>query len=186
MMTDLGMALPILPLGDPRLRLTAHPVEDPQGPNQRAEAAALKATLGAFRTLHGFGRGIAAPQVGIPKRFIALDLGEGPWCLLNPRITWRSPQTFTLWDDCMCFPHLLVRVRRHLALTLAYQDEDGVDKVWECTDPSLAELLQHELDHLDGVLAVDRAEGIGAIVSREAFQRDPEAYRAQVDGPPTP
>jgi peptide deformylase len=98
------MSSAILPLGDPRLRLKATPVADPLDPVFRAENAALHAVLEAFRKEHGFGRGVAAPQIGIAKRFIALNLGQGPHSLINPEITWSSPETFTLWDDCMCCP----------------------------------------------------------------------------------
>ncbi|MDI6773709.1 MAG: peptide deformylase, partial [bacterium] len=106
--------LEVLPLGDPRLRLFAARVGDPTAPSFAEDARRLVETLEAFRARHGFGRGIAAPQIGVARRFIALNLGQGPFIIVNPEITWRSDETFTMWDDCMCFPHLLVRVRRHL------------------------------------------------------------------------
>jgi peptide deformylase len=171
----------VLPLGDPRLRLTAAPVADPANPATRTAGLRLMAALESFRRTHGFGRGIAAPQIGIPFRFIALNLGEGPFILLNPEIAWRSAETYTLWDDCMCFPDLLVRVRRHRAVTVRWTDAAGQPQVWERLEPALSELLQHEIDHLDGILAVDRAEGTNAIVRRAAFDADPDYFRRQVD-----
>jgi peptide deformylase len=171
----------ILPLGDPRLRQAAQPVTDIGAPGLGAELARLKAELDDFRTVHGFGRGVAAPQIGIGKRFIAINLGQGTRCLLNPRITWRSPETFTLWDDCMCFPTLLVKVRRHRSISLTFLDERGQEQSWERLGQAESELLQHECDHLDGVLAIDLAEGRDGIISRDAFAADPELFASQVD-----
>jgi peptide deformylase len=173
----------VLPLGDPRLRDIAAPV-DLRDPALGDERRRLHAALAAFRAAHGFGRAIAAPQLGIGKRFIAVDLGAGAFTLHNPTIVWRSADTFTLWDDCMCFPDLLVRVRRTASISVSYLDDHGDPHTLEELDRRTAELLQHEIDHLDGVLALDRAEGRDAIVSRTAFAMHAELLRAQVDLPP--
>ncbi len=172
----------VLPLGDPRLRQVSAPVAEPGDPAIRAAAARLTEVLEAFRARHGFGRGIAAPQIGVPLRMIGLHMPGMPPVALNPEITWRSPETFTLWDDCMCFPDLLVRVRRHRSISLRWLGPDGLTQSRERLSPAESELLQHEIDHLDGVLAVDRAEGPNAIVRRAAFSADPERFRSQVDG----
>jgi len=168
----------------------------PAGPLDAAlaeDGARLQATLAAFRAAHGFGRAIAAPQIGVPRRMVAMDLGvqpypdggRGPLLLLDPELTWTSDETFTLWDDCMSFPWLLVRVRRHASVSLRFRDGEGRERRWENLPRALSELLQHELDHLDGVLALDRAEpaapGADAIIGRGAFGADPARYRAQVD-----
>ena len=179
-------AAPVLRLGDSRLRLKSRPVGDVDDPALRDQRARLHATLAAFRAEHGFGRAIAAPQIGVPRRFVALDLGQDPFTVIDPVITWRSAQTLTLWDDCMSFPDLLVRVRRHAAIELDHTDDEGARTTWRLEDPRLAELLQHELDHLDGVLAVDRALDADSLVTREAFEAEPERYAAQVDLKPRP
>ncbi len=171
----------VLTLGDPRLGVTCAPVEDVREPAFRHEAERLVAALEAFRAAHGFGRGIAAPQIGISKRFIAVRMDGRTDVLVNPEITAARAESFTLWDDCMCFPDLLVRVRRHLGLTLRWTDLEGLERVREIHDPAFAELLQHELDHLDGVLALDRAEGPNPVIDRAAFLADPASFRAQVD-----
>jgi peptide deformylase len=171
----------VLPLGDPRLRLVCREVEDLREPRFLAENARLKAALEAFRAEFGFGRGIAAPQLGIPKRFIALNLGQGTHALINPAITWRSEETFTLWDDCMCFPDLLVRVRRHASITLTFLDEQGAFQEWAQVGRAESELLQHELDHLDGVLATDLALDARSTIYRTAFDADPAFFQKQVD-----
>lgn len=171
----------VLPLGDPRLRRLSLPVGDPQDPQFQAENRRLKNALEAFRAARGFGRGIAAPQIGIPRRFIAINLGSGTRTLINPVITWASPETFTLWDDCMCFPDLLVKVRRQASISVAYLDECGIAQAWDHLGRAEAELLQHEIDHLDGILAVDRALDPASIITRAAYDADPEPFRCQVD-----
>lgn len=84
----------------------------------------------------------------------------------------------------MCFPDLLVRVRRHLSVSVDYLDEEGRPRSRERVPPAESELLQHEIDHLDGILAIDRALDSRGIVSRFAFDADPEYFRDQVDDPP--
>jgi peptide deformylase len=171
----------ILSLGDPRLRLVCKAVEDPADPEFLQENDRLKAALDAFRAERGFGRGIAAPQIGIPKRFVSINLGKGTHSLLNPVITWRSAETFTLWDDCMCFPDLLVKVRRNASISITYLDEAGESRTWEHLGQAEAELLQHELDHLEGILAIDLALDTASIVYRTAFDADPAYFQKQVD-----
>ena len=172
----------VLLVGDPRLRETAAPVSQ-AAPDLREDTARLHATLDAFRTEHGFGRAISATQIGIARRFIALNLGDGPFTMYNPEIVWRSGRTFTLWDDCMSFPFLLVRVARDASITVEFDDETGRRRRWERLDRATSELLQHEIDHLDGVLALDRAVDRDAIVSREVFQSMPEHFARLVDFP---
>jgi peptide deformylase len=173
-------------LGDPRLRTVSEPVEDTREPGFLADRSRLQATLEAFRARHGFGRAIAAPQIGVAQRFIASHLAGGPLLLVNPEIVWRSDETFTLWDDCMCFPQLLVRVRRHCSISVAYVGEDGSRTVLEQLDRTTSELLQHEIDHLDGVLAVDRALDERSLVMRSVYESMPEHFAAMVDGAPAP
>ena len=153
----------ILLLGDPRLRERSREVEDfdPHAFRELADA------LGAFRKQHGFGRAISAPQIGIPQRFIAVNLGRGTFFVVNPIVTWRSDDTFTMWDDCMSFPDLLVRVSRFRSMTLRYVDEHGEAKEWPELDAAASELLQHEIDHLEeeGAKLVRKADGTAVEVS---------------------
>lgn len=172
----------VLLLGDPRLRVRSTEVEafDPSAFGE------LAATLEEFRRRHGFGRAISAPQIGIARRFIAVNLGRGTFFVVNPVVTWRSEETFTMWDDCMSFPDLLVRVRRACSLSLDSVDEHGKRNEWRELDPAAAELLQHEIDHLDGVLAVDRALDRESLVMRREYERDRESFDARVDYTITP
>ena len=171
------LPMPVLLLGDPRLRLRSTEVER----FNEAPFADLAATLDAFRKQHGFGRAISAPQIGVAQRFIAMNLGRGTFFLVNPVVTWRSEETFTMWDDCMSFPDLLVRVSRNASLSLDYVDEQGRTKQWNELGRAEAELLQHELDHLDGILAVDRALDRDALVLRAAYEADRERFDSLVD-----
>lgn len=171
------MSEQVLLLGDPRLRRRSVEVDACDA----REFDALAATLDAFRKAHGFGRAISAPQIGIAKRFIAVNLGRGTFFVVNPVITWRSGETFTMWDDCMSFPDLLVRLERAQSLSLEYVDEHGRAREWRELDRAAAELLQHEIDHLDGILAVDRAMDRESLVMRAEYERNRESFDAQVD-----
>ena len=167
----------VLLLGDPRLRVRSSEVTR----HDAAAFGALAATLDAFRREHGFGRAISAPQIGIAQRFIAVNLVSGTFFVVNPVITSRSEETFTMWDDCMSFPDLLVRVKRAESMTLQYVDEEGKGKVWRNLSRAEAELLQHEIDHLDGVLAVDRAIDRESLVLRPVYEANRGYYDSLVD-----
>ncbi|HTX17878.1 MAG TPA: peptide deformylase [Bacteroidota bacterium] len=151
-------------LGDPILRTKCRPVKDVKSSSSRALARDLRDTLNDFRKRRRFGRGIAAPQIGKPVRMIYIK-PKGLGALLNPTITKRSKGTFELWDDCFSFPELLVRVRRYRSIRVTYVDEEGTPRSISATG-KLSELLQHEIDHLDGILALDRAISTRSIVLR--------------------
>ena len=168
-------------IGDPVLRERAEPVGALDDPAFRRESRLLVEALEDFRARHGFGRAVAAPQIGVSRRFIAVNLGDGPFLVVNPEVTARSEDTFTLWDDCMSFPWLMVRLRRHRSISLSYLDAEGGAHRWEELDVAASELMQHELDHLDGTLAVDRAEDPADLLARELFEREREGFAARVD-----
>ncbi|MGK2858398.1 MAG: peptide deformylase [Thermoanaerobaculia bacterium] len=171
----------ILLLGDPGLRVRSAEVKEFDRPEFRVACAGLAATLASFRARHGFGRAISAPQIGIALRLIAVNLGDGPFLVVNPRITETSGESFTMWDDCMSFPDLLVRLRRDRSISLRYDDETGQEREWPRMEIAASELLQHEIDHLDGVLAIDRAIDRDSIVLREVFEERKSELRAEVD-----
>lgn len=152
----------ILTEGNPDLHRPGAPVQFPDAALLR-DLQMLHLTLEDFRTHKGFGRAIAAPQIGIAKRIIAMNLGATPFALINPRITWRSDQEFEVWDDCLSVPEYVVRVKRHQSISVTYMDELGRLRHWERLPADLAELVQHELDHLDGVLMTARAAGANAL-----------------------
>jgi peptide deformylase len=166
---------PIRLLGDPVLRTTCDGVDDATSAGVRRLVRDLGDTLDDFRAGHGTGRGIAAPQIGISLRVI-VTRSDAPPVLVNPVITRRSRKKVTLWDDCFSFPDLVVRVRRHLAVDVSYLDEGGRRRTYEAVGP-MAELLQHEIDHLDGILAVDRAVDLKHIIYRSELERSDRAKR---------
>ena len=75
-----------------------------------------------------------------------------------------------MWDDCFSFPDLLVRLERSVNVRLRFQNEAGEVELLEATG-AFSELLQHEMDHLDGVLAIDRAIGRNSLCTREEWER---------------
>lgn len=146
----------LLLLGDPRLYETCQPVQPSEWPLVPGWVADLHNVMEEIRATYRFGRGIAAPQLGIMKRLIYLNV-DRPQVIINPELTSVSSEMDELWDDCMSFPNLLVRVRRHRTLTVNYLDEYRQPHRWDVTDWKMAELIQHEFDHLNGVLCTMRA-----------------------------
>jgi peptide deformylase len=167
----------VLQLGDPGLRTVSRPVADPGSAEIRALVADLADTLAHWRTSTGYGRGIAAPQIGTGVRVIFLQLpGAEPWPLVNPEITWRSAEKIVVWDACLSFLSIFMQVERHREIAVRYQDLRGEWKeVRAGEERNLSELLQHEIDHLDGILAVDRITDIRTMCTREEFEK---RYRA--------
>lgn len=145
----------LLLLGDPRLYETCEPVQQEELPLVTGWVTDLHNVMEEIRAKYNFGRAIAAPQLGIMKRLIYMNI-DRPVVFINPRFTELSDELFELWDDCMSFPNLLVKVKRHRVLTIEYRDEHWQLQRWQMEN-SLAELLQHEYDHLDGILCTMRA-----------------------------
>jgi peptide deformylase len=173
--------LPILVSGDPRLRRRSEEVSAVDE-TLLAESSRLIATLRDFRERSGFGRAISAVQVGLIKRLVAMNLGAGPFVLINPEITWRSDDTFLVWDDCLSVPDVIVRVRRHSSISITYRDDQFRTRHWPRLSPDLSELVQHEVDHLNGVLMTDLAEGDGAIQPLSRWAELVGASRPPSDG----
>jgi len=168
----------VLQLGDPGLREIAARVSDPASVEIRALVQDLGDTLAHWRAATGYGRGIAAPQIGAARRVIFLQLpGADAWPLVNPEITWRSEDKIVVWDACLSFLSIFMQVERHREIVVRYQDLHGERKeVRASEERDLSELLQHEIDHLDGILAIDRVTDMRTMCTREEFEK---RYRAQ-------
>ena len=164
---------PILQLGDPRLREKCEPVKDISVPEIDELISDLADTLAHWRSKTGYGRGIAAPQIGVLRRVIFLQLpGERPWPFINPEIIRRSEDKIVVWDACLSFLSIFMQVERHREITVRYQNLDGdIVEVEAAEERNLSELLQHEIDHLDGILAIDRVTDVKTIVTREEFEK---------------
>jgi peptide deformylase len=158
----------ILQLGDPLLRAVSVRVPTP------AEAETLfddlRDTLHEFQRVHGFGRGISAVQIGEPQRLIYIELDGRAYRLRNPEYEYQSEEKFRMWDDCFSFPNLMVRVDRCERVRVRYEDAQGSRQILQASG-AFSELLQHEIDHLEGVLAVDRAIDRNSLCTREEWKR---------------
>jgi len=145
----------LLLLGDPRLYEVSKPVSNDELPMVKQWVADLDNVMRQIRARYNFGRAIAAPQLGIMRRLIYMNI-DHPVVFINPELVNPAPEMMEIWDDCMCFPQLLVKVKRHVSITVKYLDETWQQREWRMED-ALSELLQHEHDHLNGVLCTMRA-----------------------------
>jgi peptide deformylase len=145
----------IYQLGNKKLYEVSDEVKFEELSQMRQIVVDLHDTMMNFRKNYGVGRAIAAPQIGVMKRVLYMNIDQ-PEAFINPELVDKSEELMELWDDCMCFPNLLVWVKRHSNLTIRYRDMN-----WDMQEMKLqgdfAELLQHEYDHLDGILATMRA-----------------------------
>jgi peptide deformylase len=144
----------IVLMGDPILREVAGDVE--------AFDDALRAIVrDMFETMyHAEGIGLAAPQIGLPVRVIVIDLrrddeDDEPVALVNPRLTWQSDDLAKQAEGCLSIPGLEEVVERPADVRIEAKDPHGRDVSFAAGD-LLARALQHEIDHLDGVLFLDR------------------------------
>lgn len=178
----------VLQLGDPLLREKCARVADPTSADIQDLVRDLSDTLAYWRSKTGYGRGIAAPQIGVLQRVIFLKLpGVEPWPLINPEIVHASEETIVVWDACLSFLSIFMQVERRRRVWVRYQNPKGEILEFEAGDDrNLSELLQHEIDHLDGILAIDRVVDVKTICTREEFEkryRDNSPYAAETRQP---
>jgi peptide deformylase len=145
----------ILLLGNPELyEICAEIIRDDLE-EMKLVAEDLADTLLDFRKKYGFGRAIAAPQIGVKRRLIYMNRPRQV-VFINPVLTFPEEEMVEIWDDCMSFPDLMVKVMRYPHCRIKYRNLEWEEKA-ENLEGGLSELLQHECDHLDGILAVRRA-----------------------------
>ena len=128
------------------------------------------------------GVGLAAPQIGVSKRIVVIDAeqyeedGEykkgNPLYLINPEIVYKSEETILFCEGCLSVPKQNAEVERHYKVKVRYLDYDGKEKEIEAED-YLAVILQHEIDHLDGILYIDRISRL----KRNMLLKKLEKYR---------
>ncbi len=159
----------ILFLGDPLLYKMSLPVERDEVPDFLPMISEMHSTVAEFRSIYGKGRAIAAPQLGLLKRIICLNIDK-PITMINPEISDLSSEMIELWDDCMSFPGLLVKLKRHKSLRLSFLDTEWNRHEWYLED-DMAELIQHEYDHLDGILAIQKAIDHKSFIFERAEKR---------------
>lgn len=145
----------ILLLGNPKLYESCEAVRQNEIKDLESVIRDLHDTMMDFRRKYKAGRAIAAPQIGVMKRLVYMHIDK-PVVFFNPRFANQSAELMNVWDDCMSFPELLVKVKRHASCDIVYHDQNWQEQRMSL-EGDLSELLQHEVDHLDGVLAVSRA-----------------------------
>lgn len=150
--------LPIITAPDPRLKVKARSVPTVDAPVRRLMDDMLETMY------HAIGIGLAAPQVGVQSRIIVVDVArEGekpqPLRLANPEIVWRSPELLTANEGCLSLPEHYAEVVRPSEVRLRYLDHENEIRELHAKG-LLATCLQHEIDHLDGVLFVDHVSPV--------------------------
>jgi len=143
----------ILILPDKRLRLVSEPVK-------KVDREIKQLADDMFETMYDApGIGLAAIQVGITRRIVTTDLAKKddlpePRVFINPEITWRSDETATYEEGCLSIPEIYEEVERNAQVRVKYLDLEGKEQELEASG-LLATCLQHEVDHLNGVLFID-------------------------------
>ena len=146
----------ILLLGNKNLYEICEPITEKNLSKAKEIIEDLHDTIIDFKTKYGFGRGIAAPQINELYRIIYMHLGEEKIHFINPVIEPIGDGKFEVWDDCMSFPGLEVKVERYKKIKVTYKDISWKDNQM-IFEGDMSELFQHEYDHLNGILAVQRA-----------------------------
>ena len=145
--------LPIITAPDPRLKIQAKPVA-------KVDAKVRRLMDDMVETMyHAIGIGLAAPQVGVAQRVLVVDCARDgekpqPMRLANPEILWRSEALMVANEGCLSLPEHYAEVERPDEIRLRYLDHENEIREIEA-EGLLATCLQHEIDHLDGVLFVD-------------------------------
>ena len=165
------MIRPILQLGNETLRKKSSPVKDFNSKDLENLIEDLSDTLQDAKKRFGYGRGMAAPQMGVLKRVVFIDMRGFKSALVNPTITKASDKKFEVWDSCFSFSlAFFVLVERHYNVKVEYCDREGKKHVMDAED-ELSELLQHEIDHLDGILAIDRMKDTKRVMMRSEWEK---------------
>ena len=145
--------LDIITLPDPRLKLVSEPVA-------RVDDRVRRLLDDMLETMYDApGIGLAAIQVGVPERIVTIDLAredeeKAPMCIVNPEIVWVSEETNVHQEGCLSVPEHYDDVERPARVRVKFLDRDGKEQIVDA-DGLLATCLQHEIDHLDGVVFID-------------------------------
>lgn len=160
---------PILTAPDPRLKAVSKAVES-------VDAATRKLIDDMVESMYeADGIGLAAVQIGVPLRVIVMDLDQkegkkNPRAFVNPRITWRSEELATFEEGCLSVPEIYEDVERSARIKAEYVDRDGKKQLLEA-DGLLATCLQHEMDHLEGILFIDHLSKLKRSIALRKLQK---------------
>ena len=168
---------PILTAPDPRLQALSTDVEAVDG-DIRALIADMIDSMYAAE-----GIGLAAIQIGVAKRILVIDLDQkegkkNPVAYINPKITWTSEEMAVFEEGCLSVPEIWDDVERPARIRCEYLDRDGKKQTLEA-DGLLATCLQHEMDHLNGVLFIDH---LSRLKKNMAIKKLTKAKKLQAAG----
>ena len=161
----------VLQFGNPLLRESCVDVTDFTSPETLTTLADLRDTLIDLQRIHGRGGGLAAPQIGSTLRIVYINAKGRSFHLCNPVIVERSEETFEVWDFCFSAnASFLAPVTRNLRIVVEYRDSSG-EKISEEFEGYFSELLQHEIDHLNGTLFIDHIRNPESMMMVEEWDR---------------
>lgn len=159
----------ILIIPEARLRLKSEPV-------QTIDKAVRALVEDMFETMYDApGIGLAAIQIGVPQRLVILDIAKkddpkNPQVFINPQVVWASDETAAYEEGCLSIPDYYEEVARPTAVRVKYLDLDGKEHEIEA-DGLLATCLQHEIDHLNGVLFIDHISKLKRDMVMKKFKK---------------
>lgn len=157
-------------IGDPKLREPSENVSD-FGENLQRIIQDLKDTLTHLQASKKIGRALAAPQIGYKKKVIYYGLPDEPFVMINPKIISKSQEKIWIWDSCFSFDvAFFIEILRHKQINVEYLNESGKLERKKFKD-DLSELVQHETDHLEGVLATDHLTDVKRIMLRKEWEK---------------
>lgn len=160
----------VLMIGNPELRKKSFDIIK-MGKEVEKISLDLKDTLEFLQKTKNIGRGLAASQIGYLKKIIYFGLPSESFIMINPKILSKSEETFQVWDSCFSFDvAFFVEIERHREIKVKYKDEFGKE-IKRKFENDLSELVQHEIDHLFGILATDHLTDVKKIISRQEWEK---------------
>ena len=164
------MIRPTLELGNPALRQAAAAVSDPRDEKIVQLIEDLRDTLHDWRSRHGWGRALSAPVIGVPSRIMLIELEGSSLVLINPSFERWGNEQVDGYESCITFSSLWGCIVRPRTVVVQAYDEVGTPVRIEA-DGDLARLLQHEIDHLDGFVWLDREPDVETICTTDEYRR---------------
>lgn len=165
------MIKPVLQLGDPRLREKSSAVNNFFTSEMKDLLRNLSDTFFDAKNKYHYCRGIAAPQIGSLRRVVFIDDDRFKGPLINPRVIFASSHTHEVWDSCLSFSlAFFVQIDRQDSVKVEFFNKEGTKRVLQA-EGTLSELLQHEIDHLEGILSIDRVKNTRQILMRDEYEK---------------
>ncbi|HEY1012144.1 MAG TPA: peptide deformylase [Herpetosiphonaceae bacterium] len=162
--------LPVRELGDPILRQPAAPFDDPRGSEVARVMADMRDTLGDIRSRTGYGRAMSAPQIGVLKRALLIDYRDQRIELVNPRFERWGREEESRYESCFSFPGIWGLVQRPVSVIVVGWTPAGQELRIEASG-TLSRILQHEMDHLDGLVWLDRDPDLHSVCTTAEYEK---------------